>query len=101
MSEAHENIRRKVEIKLNASPLDEDTKEEIKSGVEETITESLDAEKRGIKVDWTKILAELFAIIESYIATANTVPGPVPTPPIDPPVPPAKSGKAKAPKDNF
>lgn len=72
MSEVHENIKRKVEAKLTKSGLPEDAKDEIRGGVDQTISESVEAEKAGTKIDWPSILSEIFTIIESYIASANT-----------------------------
>lgn len=69
-------IKDKVEAKLHKSGLEDDAKDEIRSGVEETITESLAEEKRGVKIDWPTILNEILALVEAYIASANTVPTP-------------------------
>ena len=75
MSDIHHNIKSKVEAKLKTSPLDEDAKDEVRSGVNETITEAVEQEKRGIKVDWPSILSQILALVESFIASsANTVP---------------------------
>jgi len=75
MSDIHHNIKSKVEAKLKASPLNEEAKEEVRAGVNESIIEAAEQEKRGVKIDWPSILNQILALVESFIASsANTVP---------------------------